>query len=165
MMNEPFGGPMIDALTYIIIFLGFFITAGWIVWVDSRRRQASIKTQSEFRHQLLEKFGSSAEFTEFLKTEEGQRFLNASFRNPDAPLERIVRSIQVGVVLVVAGAVCSALNLTLHVPGLPAGLSVAALATGVGLLVSSAVAHRLSKAWRLIPVNTTDKLRGLVTEP
>jgi hypothetical protein len=164
-MNEAIGGPVIDALMYIIILLGFFITAGWIVWVDSRRRQAGMKAQSEFRQQLLAKFGSSAEFTEFLKTEEGRSFLNASFRNPDAPLERIIRSVQVGVVLVVAGGVSSLLGLIAPVPGLPTGLGLAALATGIGLLVSSGVAHRLSKAWRLIPETAADKSRGLVTEP
>jgi hypothetical protein len=79
----------------VILILGsavaLFALIGWIVWMDSRRRQANFRAATEFRHKLLDKFSTATEFIEFIKAEEGQRFLNLPTEGRPGPLDRVLR--------------------------------------------------------------------------
>lgn len=142
---------MLPFLVPILISLGLFIMIGWVVWVSAQRRQAKVRAQTELNNRLLERFGSAAEFVEFLQTEEGRRFLGSLSMENLSPVQRILRSVQTGVILSIAGL--GGLLLA-RVSGLDGKafiiIGTTALALGIGFLVSAAVSYRLSKSWGLL---------------
>jgi hypothetical protein len=110
-----------------------------IVWLGMRQKQARLQTRAEFHKQLLDKFGSGREFTEFLGSPGSQRFLEELWSQRGASNERPLR---IGVVLTTLGLALGGLSWThrgLLVPG------VIVLAVGVGYLISSGVSYQLSK--------------------
>jgi hypothetical protein len=131
--------------------LGLFAMLSWIAWVvvEGRRRRERLKLMTEFHNRLLDKIGSAREFGEFLQTEGGERFLDSLSIERSRPTERILRSIQAGVVL-------SLLGLTLLLLAWSFDdrvfllVGAMGLAIGAGFLVSSVLTLRLSRAWGLI---------------
>jgi hypothetical protein len=138
-------------LAPLLATLGSFAMFSWIAWVvvEGRRRRERLKLMTEFHNRLLDKIGSAREFGEFLQTEGGNRFLDSLSIERSRPTERILRSIQTGVVL-------SLLGLTLLLLRWWTGgeaftvIGALGLAIGVSFLVSSLVSYRLSKTWGLI---------------
>jgi hypothetical protein len=138
-------------LAPLLAALGSFAMFSWIAWVvvEGRRRRERLKLMTEFHNRLLDKIGSAREFGEFLQTEGGNRFLDSLSVERSRPTERILRSIQTGVVL-------SLLGLTLLLLRWWTGgeaftvIGALGLAIGVSFLVSSLVSYRLSKTWGLI---------------
>lgn len=139
----------------VIVPLGLFAMLGWITYVifDSFRRRQQLRVLAEFHSKLLERVGSAAEFTEFLNTGAGTRFLESlsTERTSGGAHVRILRATQAGLVLLVLGLGMLA-YLTVHFQGLPSdtaeGLTLFAtivLSIGLGLLLSAAASYRLSK--------------------
>ena len=153
-------------LVPILISLGLFTMIGWIVWVNARRRQAKIQAQTELNNRLLEKFGSAAEFVDFLQTEEGRHFLGSLSMEGLSPAERILRSVRTGVILSVAGLGGLLLS---RLSGLDQRafiiIGITALALGIGFLVSAAVSYRLSKSWGLLAATEPGKPNVFVSAP
>ena len=101
----------------ITIFLVIAAITTGLVWlvraiVDHRRWLRTSKIQTEVHSKLLDRFSSSDELLAYMKTPAGSRFLesapisldaNAPVRAVSAPLNRILWSVQAGVVLVLAG--------------------------------------------------------------
>lgn len=142
---------MENELAPMLAALGMFAMFSWIAWVvvEGRRRRERLKLVTEFHNRLLEKIGSAREFGEFLQTEGGARFLGSLSMERSRPAERILRSIQAGVVLSVLGLTLLLLgwnydHTAIHTVG------ALTLAIGVGFLLSSVITLRLSRAWGLI---------------
>src|SRR5687767_10868436 len=92
-------------MSELIIVPAFFFMVGFIVWtiVSSVQRRQRMRLLVEFNNRLIDRLGSVSDFGEFAKTEAGAKFLDSVMA--DAPLlrpgERILRAIQIGIVLVV----------------------------------------------------------------
>jgi len=154
MTKDPLGGQIaLEALKHsgpgdnvvaIIVPLAFFAFVAILAWLGSRRKQAQIRATSEFHKQLLDKFGSGREFTEFLESPGGQKFMDELWSRESRPREQILRVVRIGVVMTVLGLGLlglTALRRGFLVPG------VIVVCSGAGFLISAAVSNYLSKKW------------------
>src|SRR5206468_4142245 len=138
-------------LVPIVVALGLFIMIGWVAWVESRRKQVQAKMAGEVHAKLLEKFATSDELVNFLRTDEGRRFM-ANAAGPGLnPLERILRSIKIGVVLVAIGVGWLLLGLTNRFDdeGALTLIGFVFESAGAGFLVAAGVSYYFSKKWKL----------------
>jgi len=128
----------------ILVPLGLFAMIVVLVWLGTRRRQAQIRATAEFHKQLLDKFGSGREFSEFLESPGGQKFMDELWSRDSRPREQILRVVRAGVVMAVLGLGLLGLTLLRRgflIPG------VIVLCLGAGFLISAAVSQYLSKKW------------------
>ena len=145
MVNEEF--------VLIFVSVSTFGCLGFLIWMvgDTIRKSKIAKAQSDMQTKLLDKFGSSQELLDFMKTEAGQRFIQTTpveappQRNP---YSRILRSITAGTILTFLGI--GFLSISSYAGG--HGFSVfgtISLAIGLGFLVSAGISYFLSKSWGL----------------
>lgn len=138
----------------IIIIPAFFVMVGYVVWVTvtAWQRRQRLKLVTDFNSRLLERLGTVKDFSEFVQTPAGARFLQDLSSEPvtTGPKERILRASQVGVVLI-----CLGIGLLLvsffWSPFAPqtgqnafAVLGMIALSLGVGFAVSAFASYRLA---------------------
>ena len=126
--------------------------------VDQRRWSRISKTQTEVHNKILDRFGTSEELLQYMKTPAGSKFLESAPiplhtepapQNP--PLTRAMWSIQIGVV-VAAAALGMLLVSSKFEKETAQGLfamGVIAFSTGVGFIISAAVALFLSRRFGL----------------
>ena len=147
--------------------LGTFVLIAWIVWVVNKTRRERVTRTLELQSRMLEKFTSSDEFANFIKTPEGQRYLRDMTAEPRKnPKTRIITSVRTGVVLVVLGVGLIAISFLVGFENPmeegPFIIGFIGLFLGLGFLASAAVSYSMSKAWGLFPddsksVTTPDK--------
>lgn len=106
-----------DVLESVTIFSTFVLIAFALSWVirtinEQKRWNKLSRTQSEVHNKILDRFGTSAEVLDYIKTPAGTKFLESApiqlhderpmrqLNNP--PFTRALWSIQIGVVLAVA---------------------------------------------------------------
>jgi hypothetical protein len=141
----------------LIIVPALFFTIGFIVWtiVSSVQHRHRLRMLVEFNNKLIDRLGSVNDFAEFAKTDTGTRFLNSVMA--EAPMmrpgERILRAVQIGIVLVVLAL--GLLSLGWYFQGNAAQepfivTGVLALSIGIGFLLSSAASHRVSTSLGLL---------------
>lgn len=133
-----------QALTGILVPLGLFALILAIVWLGTRQRQARIQARSDFHKHLLDKFASGREFTEFLSSSGGQRFLDQLWSAGQGAREKMLSSIRIGVVLAVFGLGLLGLSLAKRPLVIPAVL---VLALGSGFLLATAISYRITQRW------------------
>jgi hypothetical protein len=152
----------------VSITLGLWWMIAHIVSVvaDSRRRRESVKTFTEFYSRMFERFGSGGELTQFLQTEGGRDFLASMSldRTAASPKDRILRATQTGLVLACLGAgFLLAGPLFVTDPDGRSAMGVIGLvgfAGGVGYLLSSRAALKLSSRWGMFDEPTPGRLSG-----
>jgi hypothetical protein len=123
----------------------------WIVFSTVRRVMIARK-QAELNAKLVEKFSSGHDLTEFTNSEAGRRFLESALieQQKTNPYNRILTSVQVGILLAVAGIACFLIGR--EVPEAAQGFAAfgtLSVTMGVGFLVSAAASYRLSKSFGL----------------
>jgi hypothetical protein len=133
----------------IIISLGFFAMVAFIAAVINSRRQTEVKSLAEVQNKLLDKFGSSKEFVDFLQADGGKSFLTPlPARTGVTAGDRIIRKITIGTIATLLGVAFIIMSMVndpdMAIPGS------FMLAIGLGFLISAVVAHRLSRSWGLI---------------
>jgi hypothetical protein len=138
----------------VFAMIGMFTMIVYLVRMilDNRRKRDLAQKQFNLQNKLLEKFGSSQELVEYVKSDAGQTFLNVLPAEPPSnPYARILNSIQWGIALLTGGSACLFVRnvVTDGFEGFTV-FGVFCLALGVGFLVSSAVAYILSKTWGVI---------------
>lgn len=144
---------LLSNLAPVFVTLGMFGTIAFIFWViiEGRRRRERLKLVTDFHQRLLDKIGSAREFGEFLQTDGGNRFLGSLTVERASPNERILRSIQTGIVLSCLGLGLLALGwMYPSDENLFLVFGIVILALGLGFVTSSVVSYRLSKAWGLL---------------
>ena len=106
-----------DTLEAMVVFSSFLLVAFALAWfirtiIEQKRWNRLSQTQSEVHNKILDRFSSSEELLAYIKTPAGTKFLesapiplHADAEQPakNAPLTRVLRSIQIGIV-VAAGA-------------------------------------------------------------
>jgi hypothetical protein len=142
----------------LVIVSTMMIGGAWIVTsiIGLFRQRAHIRTQTNFHNKMIEKFSSAEDFTAFLQSDAGRSFFDNLTSEPSTPLNRILGSIQKGVILFLLGLGLVILGKSFNPE---AGgnvmfvIGVISFMIGSGFLVSSAVSYRLAKAWDLISTN------------
>jgi len=140
-------------------FLVFLVVTGSLLWVfklilENRRWGKIAKVQSEAHAKLLEKFATNEELLAYMQTEAGKRFLESAPIPIDleqrprmsAPLGRILWSVQLGLILALAGM--GLIYVRGYAPDAAEGLLVfgtLCLALGLGFVLSAIVSFGLSK--------------------
>lgn len=106
-------GSIFEPLMAFSAFAAALYALTWIVrtMIDQRRWTRLAQTQSDVHNKILDRFGSSAELLDYVKTSAGSRFLESAPIQLSAEpavqhpaLARVIGSIQVGLILA-AGAI------------------------------------------------------------
>ena len=145
-------------------FTAAAIVLGTLVWIirttlDQRRWSRLSKIQAEVHSKLMDRFSSNDELLTYVQTPPGRRFLESgpsplqeSGPAVGAPVSRILWSLQIGAVLLVAGVGLLFLS-GRSVPEAREFFYIAgcmASALGAGFLVSAAAAYGLSRRLGLL---------------
>ena len=141
-----------DALVFILIFAA----TAWLIHtvIDQKRWTQLARTQAEVHNKILDRFGSTEELLAYVRTPAGSKFLESApiplhpeRPSQNAPLTRVLWSVQFGVIVAVA-----ALGMLLisgrfdkdSSEGLFA-MGMIGLSIGVGFIASAAVSIVLSR--------------------
>jgi hypothetical protein len=136
--------------------LYFIVAAGF----SGRKAGALIRARADLQTKLLDRLGSGREVVEFCQTEGGKQFIEAlsmgtvdSPASKGSPTERILGSIQKGIILTLLGLGFLSLAWKYHRddPGdVFMVIGVVGLSLGIGFLLSAGVSYRLSKSMGLL---------------
>ncbi len=155
---EAYKEGRVQYMVPMVITVTLFTTIAYVLvtYMEHRRRSSLATLQADLQLKLLEKFGNVPELMQYLQTESGQRFLAVAPIERTNPFARILRSVQVGVILALVGPTLLALRGAIQEGEEPLlVLGAVALAVGLGFLISAAAAYVLSKNWGLL-----DQVRG-----
>jgi len=143
----------------------FLSGLGWVLKtiIDHRRWLRVAKVQSEVHSKLLDRFTSNQDLLAYIQTPAGRHFLESAPislqpgpRSLNAPVGRILFSVQAGVVLAAAGVGLNAVSRFVTVQEIAQPLfivSALALAVGIGFVVSAILAYVLSRQLGLLNHN------------
>jgi hypothetical protein len=148
----------------IIILPILFSMIAFIAWtaMSTLQRRHHLKLMTDFNSRLLERIGSVKDFSEFLQTDGGAKFMNSLTveRGASGPRERILRTTTIGIVVSALGlgflflsrhfgtdAYSSDMDEVLLIFG------VIALSIGLGCLVSAAVSYYLARVLGVLEQN------------
>ena len=135
------------------------VVTGALVWlvrtlIEHRRWSRISKVQAEVHNKLLDRFTANEDLLAYIQTPAGKRFLefapialDGAPRAANAPVGRILWSVQVGLVLAAAGFglqyVSRSIEKTVSQPLFAMG--VLALSIGIGFVISAIVSYVLSR--------------------
>jgi len=160
----------------MIVFVLLLVT-GVLTWlvrtvVDYRRWIRLTRVQTETHTKLLDRLTSQEDLIAYMQTPAGRRFLESApialdpaSRPLGAPLNRVLWSVQAGVVLALGGVGMLMISRR-AIPEMEQGLSaigILALALGAGFILSAAIAYFLSHRLGLFeqrPPISADALAG-----
>src|SRR5262245_57897523 len=148
------------AITIILVSfmtgLYFIVAAGF----SGRKAGALIRARADLQTKLLDRLSSGREVIEFSQTEGGKQFIEAlsmesveGAPSKGSPTERILASIQKGIILTLLGMGFLLLAWKYHRedPGdVFTVIGVVGLSLGIGFLLSAGVSYRLSKSMGLL---------------
>lgn len=153
---------MSDNMAMVVVMPAFFFAVAWVVWIitNSRRRGRIAEIQRDIHAKLFEKFGTSQELIEYLKTDAGSKFLDSATIEHTRPFGRVLGSIQAGLILFLLGIAMLIVRFTMPYESFSAieraqtahgflAVSLLLLALGLGFLASAAASYKLSKNWGL----------------
>lgn len=147
------------------IMEGFFVlvaisisifTFTWLIRrvIEHRRWSRLSKVQSEVHNKLLDRFQSNEDVLRYIQTSSGRKFLEAAPipldaepRAISAPVNRMLWSVQAGVILGAAGIGLQivSMNVEKEVASAISALGVLAMAVGAGFIIAAAVSYILSR--------------------
>jgi hypothetical protein len=145
-----------------LIPISAFLVFGWVVHtiVDGMRRRERMRTFTEFYSRLLDRMSSPKDFGDFLQTRGGQRFLDTLSVERGHPIERVLRAIQAGLVLLVLGLGCIAADTQVwwhdHDHGGLRVVGIIIMALGVGFLLSATASFSITKSLGLLKRDLED---------
>jgi hypothetical protein len=142
-------------------------TFGWLLksGLEYRRWQRAMKIQTEAHTKIVDRLASNEDLLAYIQSPAGQRFLNASGIAPvaiervpmpmTAPVNRILWSVQAGIVLAIAGAgLFIARNGIIEEAAQAVQvLAVLVMALGIGFVLSALAAYLLSRQLGLFPTH------------
>ena len=142
----------------VIIVPFIFSTIGFIVWVlvAGWQRRQHIQVMTDFNNKLLDRMGSVKDFSEFLQTDGGAKFIDRVTAGGTRPEIRwtILRSLQTGLVLFALGMGLIVLAWVMR-SDFPYGegyifsvTGTIALSLGVGFLLSAVASYSVANAMR-----------------
>ena len=155
------------------IFVGFevllgvmtgILTLGWLIKsaIEHRRWLRATKIQTEAHTKIVDRLSSNEDLLAYMQSPTGQRFLTASLGVPStsdvapalvgAPFNRILWSVQAGIVLAAAGfGLLMARRGVIEEVAQPLQvISILAIALGVGFVASAFASYLLSRQLGLV---------------
>jgi len=148
---------LLAGLAGMTVFVVVLCTLVWLVRtvLEQRRWNRLSKIQAEVHTKLMDRFSSNDELLAYVQTPSGRRFLESGPsplqeepRTLSAPFSRILWSVQVGVILTVAGLGLLGVKGTLadlDVQQFLLVVGVLTFALGLGFIFSAAAAYGLSR--------------------
>ena len=137
----------------VIVAMVFGATRVLIGMIAAFKNRSQVWAQTELHNKMLEKFGSTEEFTEYLKSDAGKSLFENLSNEPVAPQNKILGSIQKGAILTFLGIgllVVGQMFLPFDSGNIMLVTGVISLMIGIGFLVSSLISYRLAKSWGII---------------
>ncbi len=126
--------------------LGFFAMIGFIVWNANRTRIRKVEERASVFNRIVDKFAGAKEFTDFIQSSDGQRFLEKLGTEVRVPSEAALGSIRTGIVLTFLGAGFFAGSPVVGGNALVVFGSIT-VALGLGFLSSGFVTRWLARSW------------------
>ena len=163
---------IIEPLAVASVIIVLFSILGWIIKgiMNHRRWLRVSKLQTDVQNKLLERFTSNEEMLAFIQTSAGQRFLESASvaaepgpRTLSAPVGRILWSIQLGIVILVAGVGLEMVSYKLsNYADAVAGFQVTGgivIALGLGFILSALGSFMLSRRLGLMDPAPTPSIK------
>ncbi len=153
----------------LMVMTVMLLVTGVLVWLvrtmmDYRRWVRLTRVQTETHTKLLDRLTTQDDLLAYMQTPAGRRFLESApialdpaSRPLGAPLNRVLWSVQAGVVLALAGVGLLFIS-SRAIPDIAPGLwaiGILALALGAGFIVSAAIAYLLSSRLGLFDQRTS----------
>lgn len=127
----------------IFAILGSFTMVIMIVWLATQARTRRAELQAQVQTKLIDRFGSTPEMIEFLKSEEGRRFVGGMGAVPAIlTRERILSGLTRAIITTMLGA--AFLGLTFFYDDDFAVPAAILFCVGLGYLVATVVSYKLS---------------------
>lgn len=179
-LGAPYGGPQqysegrshtVNAIENVFVglevLLGIvtaILTLAWLARaaIDHRRWLRATKIQTDAHTKIVDRLSSNEDLLAYMQSPTGQRFLSASLGVPSAdmpspqvvgaPFNRILWSVQAGIVVAAAGlGLWIAKNGVIEEAAQPMlVVSILAMALGVGFVVSAFASYALSRQLGLV---------------
>lgn len=119
------------------------------IWLGMKARMRRVELMTDLQNRVLDKFATSTEFTEFVRTPEGREWMTSSTESKSKQADRILASLRWGLITAAFGGAFLILAVfeerDLIYPGLLIG------SIGVGFLAHSLIAAKLARRWGLMP--------------
>lgn len=134
----------------MIISIAFFGMVVWIVWLTVNAKNRRVQAQTEVQTKLIERFGTSKEFIEFLQSPAGQSFVSGvEVTTALYARDRIIRGFGTGIVMSLLGLGFLAIWLFDHNGGFvyPGFIL---LGLGAGFFLSALVSLKMSRSYGLV---------------
>ncbi len=149
----------------VAILIGLMTLLGAVVWllrsiIEHRRWLRATKIQTDAHTKIVDRLTSNEDMMAYIQSPAGQRFLSSAAVTIDiapqamsAPFNRILWSVQAGVVLTAVGlGLWFARNNVIEEVGqVLQVLSILTIALGVGFIASALVSYALSRQLGLVP--------------
>jgi hypothetical protein len=140
-------------LTPVLAILSVFGSLSFLTWVivDGLRRKQQLRVMSEFHNKLLDRINNGRELSEFMDSPGGTRFIESISTERIHPAQRVLRAVQIGIVLCSAGIGCRVVGWQSTVIERDAAegfvvLGILLLSIGIGYLVSAAASFGLGRS-------------------
>lgn len=147
----------------VVVPVTLFLVTGWVIWSFIKGRQAkfAIQAQMQIQQKMLERFGSSSELVEFIRTPEGGRYLEQFTESPvSSPMERTLSSVRTGIIVAFISAglitVGALLGDSFNENG-PMVFGLLGGFLGAGFLIAAYASHQLAKRWGLVEKGAPDQ--------
>ena len=151
-------------LEFLLGFVAAVFTLAWITRsaIEHRRWLRATKIQTDAHTKIVDRLASNEDLLAYMQSSTGQRFLTASFGSPatveaaphivGAPFNRILWSVQAGIVLAAAGiGLWFAKNGVIDEAAQPLQVvAILAIALGIGFVVSAFASYALSRQLGLV---------------
>jgi hypothetical protein len=137
----------------IVGILSVFGSTSFLAWVivDALRRKQQLRVMSEFHNKLLDRINNGKELAEFMDSPGGTKFIDSISTERVHPAQRVLRAVQVGIVLCAAGIGCRVVGWQSTLVQREASegfvvLGILLLSVGIGYLVSAAASFGLGRS-------------------
>jgi hypothetical protein len=147
---------LMEGISIFLVVGSIIAVLTWLIktLIEHRRWSRLSKVQADVHNKILDRFGSNEEMLAYIQTPAGKRFLesaplqlDATPRPTSAPVNRILWSVQVGLVIAAVGVgfLIVKNNVQQDVVQPLFALGILAISLGVGFVVSSIVSYLLSR--------------------
>lgn len=133
----------------LFVFLGFLSAVFFMFFSAIRRKQ-----QSSMQKHLLDKFASAHDFTEFVQSPAGQKYVAGFTDSVTKPYASILNSLRIGIVLVFFGLAFFMIPVMPDAhegPYVLRGVGTLLAMLGIGFVVSAAASYVIAKRLKSEP--------------
>lgn len=158
---------IVNDIVPMLVAFAFIAAAAWLVKVllANRRWTKIFRLQTEVHGKLIDRFGSSQEILNYMQTDAGKRFLEASpiavdFEREErwpVAMQRVLMPLSAGVVLTLLGLGLLALRHSIpHGETALLLFGVVAVMPGLGCIIAAGVTWLMAKRLGLLPSGARD---------